>query len=128
MTIGNVNTSLPSGQVDDLSLLLTVLSSASEIKAAIIKRYVKEAIAHTDAGREIKADRNKPIDVPLALQKAMRGHKGATAAFRDLRRGLQREYAEYVAAAKRDDTKQKRIVKILPMITAGVGLNDKYRR
>ncbi len=104
------------------------MTSASEIKAAIIKRYIKEAIAHTDAGREIKADRNKPIDVPLALQKAMRGHKGATAAFRDLRRGLQREYAEYVASAKRDDTKQKHIAKILPMITAGVGLNDKYRR
>ena len=31
------------------------MTSASEIKAAIIKRYVKEAIAHTDAGREIKA-------------------------------------------------------------------------
>ncbi len=41
--------------------------------------------------------------------------------------GKQREYAEHVASAKRDDTKQKRIDKILPMITAGVGLHDKYR-
>ena len=103
------------------------MTSASEIKAAIIKRYVKEAIAHTDAGREIKADRNKPVDVPLALQTAMRRHKGATAAFQGLRMGVQREYAEHVASAKHDDTKQKRIAKILPMITAGIGLNDKYR-
>ena len=40
---------------------------------------------------------------------------------------MQREYADYVAAAKRDETKQRRIDKILPMIAKGVGLNDKYR-
>jgi uncharacterized protein YdeI (YjbR/CyaY-like superfamily) len=45
-----------------------------------------------------------------------------------LRPGLQREYADYVSAARRDDTNKKRIAKILPMIIAGIGLNDKYRR
>jgi uncharacterized protein YdeI (YjbR/CyaY-like superfamily) len=40
---------------------------------------------------------------------------------------LQREYADYIASAKRADTRQRRIEKILPMIVAGVGLNDKYR-
>lgn len=53
---------------------------------------------------------------------------GATAAFRSLTPGRQREYSEYVASAKRDATKQSRIEKILPMITAGIGLNDRYRR
>ena len=57
----------------------------------------------------------------------MRRHKGATASFRNLRKGLQREYAEYIAAAKRDETKLLRLQKILPMIMTGVGLNDKYR-
>lgn len=28
---------------------------------------------------------------------------------------------------ERDDTRQRRIEKILPMIVAGVGLHDKYR-
>ena len=40
---------------------------------------------------------------------------------------FKREYAEYIASAKQHATKQKRIDKILPMIEAGVGLNDKYR-
>ena len=44
-----------------------------------------------------------------------------------MRLGLQREYADYVADAKRDDTKLRRIEKIMPMISAGVGLHDKYR-
>ncbi len=103
------------------------MTSAKDIKPTLIRRYVKEAIALVDAGKEIKAVRTKSVDVPPELSKAMRRFKGATAGFRGLTPGKQREYTSYVAEAKRDDTKQKRIDKILPMIAAGVGLNDKYR-
>lgn len=103
------------------------MASGKDVKPQIIKSYIREAISLVDQGKEIKADRTAPIEVPAELQKAMRRYKGATAAFKDLRRGLQREYAEYVASAKRDETKQKRIKKILPMIVAGKGLNEKYR-
>lgn len=103
------------------------MTGAKDIKPGIIKRYVKEAIGLVDAGKEIKAERRKSVNVPDELTKAMRRHKGATAGFRGLTPGKQREYAEYIASAKRDDTKQKRVDKILPMIAAGVGLNDKYR-
>ncbi len=103
------------------------MHSAIDIQPTLIKRYVREAIALVDAGNEITADRTKPVVVPDELNKAMRRVKGATAAFRALRRGLQREYADYIRDAKRDDTKQRRIEKILPMIGKGIGLNDKYR-
>lgn len=103
------------------------MTSASEIRPTVIKRYVNQAIGHIDAGREIAVDRGKPVEVPTELLKAMRRHKGATAAFHKLRKGLQREYADYVASAKREDTKLRRIDKILPMILAGKGLNDRYR-
>ena len=39
-----------------------------------------------------------------------------------------REYAEYIIEAKKRETKIKRIVKIIPMIVEGKGLNDKYRK
>ena len=103
------------------------MHDAKDIRPAIIKRYINEAIGLVEAGKEIKADRNKAIHVPTELQQAMRRDKGASAAFGLMRKGLQREYADYVAAAKRDETKQRRIDKILPMIAKGVGLNDKYR-
>ena len=103
------------------------MSSAKEIKASTIRRYVIEAIALVDAGKEIKAERRTGVVVPDELQKAMRRYKGASAAFRKLTPGKQRKYAEHIASAKRDDTKQKRIDRILPMIVAGVGLHDKYR-
>jgi uncharacterized protein YdeI (YjbR/CyaY-like superfamily) len=41
--------------------------------------------------------------------------------------GKQREYAEYIAEAKQAATKERRLEKILPMIAAGGGLNDKYK-
>jgi len=103
------------------------MTSIAEIKPALIKRYVKEAIAHVDAGREIKATRARTVEVPGEFARAMRKHKGATAAFRGLTPGRQREYSEYIASAKRDDTRQTRIAKVLPMIVAGIGLNDRYR-
>jgi len=103
------------------------MTSAREIEPTIIKRYLKEAISLVDQGKEIKPERSKVVDLPDELARAMRRHKGATAAFRELTPGRQREYAEHVASAKRDDTKQKRIAKILPMIAAGIGLHDKYR-
>ena len=103
------------------------MTSASEIRPQAIKRYVKEAIGHVDAGHEIKARRARTVEVPDDLAKAMRKRKGATAAFRELTPGRQREYAEYVASAKRITTRQSRINKVLPMIAAGIGLNDRYR-
>jgi uncharacterized protein YdeI (YjbR/CyaY-like superfamily) len=103
------------------------LQSSDEIDARLIKGYVKEAIGLATRGVEIKADRHKPLTVPAELQAALRKRKTAGTGFEKLTPGKQREYAEYVASAKQAATKLKRINKILPMIKAGVGLNDKYR-
>ena len=103
------------------------MQAGGDIKPAVIKRYVKAAIDVVDSGAEIKPDRGKSLDIPDELQKALRRTRGASAAFRALRPGQQREYADYVADAKRAATKVRRIEKILPMILAGAGLNDRYR-
>lgn len=103
------------------------MTSSKEIKPAAIKRYVKEAIALVEEGKEVTAARTKKLLIPAELKTVFRADKAAIEAFTNLRPGQQREYADYVAEAKRDDTKQRRIEKILPMILAGKGLNDRYR-
>lgn len=103
------------------------MTSMKDIKAAVIKAYVKEAIVLQEAGKEIKPDRNKPVVVPPELKAALAKNKKAQAAFAAMTKGRQREYAEHIANAKRDETKQVRLITILPMIASGVGLNDKYR-
>jgi len=103
------------------------MQSKNEIDRKLIKAYVKEAIGLAEKGVEIKADRNKALTVPAELQSAFRRRGKARTSFQKLTPGKRREYAEYVDSAKRDETKQKRIEKILPMIESGIGLNDKYR-
>lgn len=102
-------------------------SSAKEIKVRPIKAYIKEAIQLQDEGKEIKADRTQPVVVPPELKSALSQNKQAQSAFNALTKGRQREYTDYIADAKRPETKAKRLEKILPMIESGVGLNDKYR-
>ncbi|MEZ5892787.1 MAG: YdeI/OmpD-associated family protein [Parvularculaceae bacterium] len=103
------------------------MTKLSDIKPAIIKAYVKEAVALAAAGKEIKPDRAKPLVVPPELKAALAKNKKAKAAFDAMTKGKQREYADYIAEAKQDATKAKRLEKILPMIAAGGGLNDKYK-
>lgn len=99
-----------------------------DVKADVVRAYIAEAVKLQQQGQEIVAAPKAPIDLPDELSEALAKNKKALAAFQKLTAGRRREYAEYVLSAKRADTKQRRIVKILPMIAAGVGLNDQYRR
>lgn len=103
------------------------MSSRKEIKARAIKNYVKQAIDVIEEGREIKPARKTSLRVPTELTQALAKNAKAKTAFGKLTPGRQREYAEYIAEAKRDATKETRLQKILPMIAAGQGLHDKYR-
>ncbi len=103
------------------------MHSAKDIRPAIIRKYVRECVDKLDAGEEIRPVRDRPVVVPTELKHAFARRKKAATAFGRLRPGLQREYANYVAEAKREDTRQRRVEKILPMIEAGKGLNDRYR-
>ncbi len=103
------------------------MQTGKDIKPAIIRSYVREAIKLAREGKQIAPARNKPSVVPVELKKAFRAHRSASEKFKKLHSGLQREYTEYIADAKREDTKLRRIGKILPMIRKGIGLHDKYR-
>ncbi|MHC5064920.1 MAG: YdeI/OmpD-associated family protein [Planctomycetota bacterium] len=102
-------------------------ASDKEIKVTKLKAYLKEAIANQKQGKEIKADRSKPVIIPAELKTALAKKPRAKKAFDAMTKGKQREYADHISSAKRDETKQTRLKKILPMIQAGGGLHDKYR-
>ena len=100
---------------------------AAEIDAGAVCEYVKEAIANAEAGRKIVPERGKAVVIPPELGAALKADKNAMTAFAGMTPGKQREYADYVAGAKREATKKSRVEKILPMIAQGAGLHDKYR-
>ena len=103
------------------------LTSLKDIKPRLIKQYVEEAKQLIVEGKGVKARRSKPLVVPIELKHALAANGEVSAQFDRLNLTRQREFAEYIAGAKRDATKQIRLEKILPMIAAGIGLNNKYR-
>lgn len=98
------------------------------INTDVLIRYVQEAIQNQLEGKEIKArSSKKELVIPQELKLAFSEDANLKKAFEGLTPGRQREYAEYIAEAKREDTKLKRIEKITPMVKDGKGLNDKYK-
>lgn len=104
------------------------MQSEKDIKPVVIRRYVKEAIQLVDDGKQISPVRAKKLKMPKELSDALKKSKTAAKNFSGLTPGRQREYAEYISQAKREDTKLARVKKVLPLIAAGGGLHDKYRR
>ena len=99
-----------------------------DINQDVVLAYVKEAIENQKLGKEIKPDRTKkPIIIPTELKEGLISNHQLKTSFEKLSNSKQREYCEYIASAKRTETKQKRLDKITPMIIELKGLHDKYK-
>jgi uncharacterized protein YdeI (YjbR/CyaY-like superfamily) len=102
-------------------------TSMEEIKPAVVKKYILEAIKNAKEGKEIKPEKKGALPLPAELQAAFKKDKIAKAGFDKLTLGKQREYIEYIAEAKGEDTRLRRVAKSIPLILSGLGLNDKYK-
>ena len=99
-----------------------------QLQLSVLKKYVEEAIELQKAGKEIKPRKSKPIEIPIELEKAFESDESLKSAFEKFTQGKQREFTEHIANAKREATRFSRLKKCIPMIKAGIGLNDKYRK
>lgn len=102
-------------------------TSMQEIKPALVKKYILEAIKNSKEGKEIKPEKKAPLPFPVELQTAFKQDKNAKDFFEKLTPGKQREYVEYVSEAKGEDTRKRRVERSMPIILSGRGLNDKYK-
>ncbi|MET1260060.1 YdeI/OmpD-associated family protein [Flagellimonas sp. DF-77] len=94
-----------------------------------VLHYMQEAIENQKLGKTIKPARSKvaEVELPALLAEALAKYPALKANFEGLSPYKQKEYCEYIATAKQDKTKARRMEKILPMIEDGIGLNDAYR-
>lgn len=97
-----------------------------EIDEVLITKYVEEAIANQKAGKELKPQK-KPLIIPKQLQFLLDKNEALASNFESMTLTKKREFAEYIADAKQEGTKLKRLERIIPMILKNKGLNDKYR-
>ncbi len=101
--------------------------SLNEVDEKMVLAYMVEALEHQKKGLEVKAERTSKAVIPELLQSEFSKNAALKAAFEKFTSYKQKEFCEYIAEAKQEKTKLRRLAKILPMIKEGVGLNDGYR-
>lgn len=100
----------------------------SDINESVLRGFLKQTIENEDRGLYVKIERNKePVKIPDELAVALKNDTAAGNAFKNLTLSKQREYADHISSAKQAKTKERRLEKILPMITEGKGLHDAYK-
>jgi uncharacterized protein YdeI (YjbR/CyaY-like superfamily) len=102
--------------------------ATEEINVPILQEYLNESISNEKAGKRLKPIQKKMLDIPVELLDAFSKDKILHDHFNNFTSGKQREFVEYIAEAKLEKTRQNRLQKILPLIRADKGLNDKYRK
>ena len=105
-------------------------SSLEEIQEhkELISAYIQEAIMNQEAGKEIKPAKRKPLVIPVELQDRLDADPLLKKSFEAFNLTKKREFTDHVASAKREETRWRRVEKVIPYILNGIGLNDKYRK
>lgn len=99
----------------------------SALDTEVLRKYIEETIKNKRDGKTVVFKKPKEVTLPKEFNIEFEKDKDLRTYFQNLSPGKQREYAAYISEAKREETKQKRIKKIIPLIKSGKGLNDKYR-
>lgn len=102
-------------------------NNAEEIDHELALDYIREAIDNQKSGKEIKADRSKPITIPDELADAFLKDPSLKLGFSKFSTGKKREFTDYISEPKRQETRLMRLEKVIPLILEGISLNDKYR-
>ncbi|MEI6763075.1 MAG: DUF1801 domain-containing protein [Actinomycetes bacterium] len=101
-------------------------TTLAEVKssAAVIKKYLNEAIAVEESGVQVPMKKAADFEIPAEIVKILKKSTGLLPAFKKLTPGRQRAYILHFTSAKQEATRISRIEKVTPKILAGKGLND----
>jgi uncharacterized protein YdeI (YjbR/CyaY-like superfamily) len=99
-------------------------TSEAQVKKAVLKSYVKQAIAAEKAGLSVDFKAKRELELPEELTQLLEKDRKLAKAFHALTPGRQRGYVLHFAGAKRSETRTARIQKCIPKILAGTGMNE----
>lgn len=103
------------------------IKSEADFDFETLQLFVNEAIQNAIEGKTISKVRKIELEIPSELSNALSSNPVLSATFESMSPSHRREYAEYVAEAKQEATRLRRVEKIIPMIMDQSGLNDKYK-
>jgi uncharacterized protein YdeI (YjbR/CyaY-like superfamily) len=108
------------------------MSSIDDLPSkAVLTRYIKKAMKLNDDGIKAvrdKTPKKKPARMPTALGAALAKNKTARARFDQFSPSQQREYMEWIAEAKGEDTRERRLATAIEWIAEGKTRYWKYAK
>lgn len=109
------------------------ITKKSDLPArAILVDYVKEAVALNDKGVKVpsreRPKKPRPLKVPDYFLAALRKDRKAMATFEEFSPSARRDYVEWVAEAKGEETRKKRLETAVLWMAEGKARNWKYAR
>lgn len=119
-------------KVGDTSMNAMRVESLADLPPdKVILAYIKEAVALNKEG--VKVERPKPtpkkeLQVPDDVMAALKKNKKALATFEGFSPSQKREYVEWIAEAKQEATRQKRIATALDWLAEGKSRHWKYQK
>ncbi|WP_372642733.1 YdeI family protein [Ancylomarina sp.] len=102
-------------------------NSQSVIPEDSIRIFIAETIQDHLDGKKIVYNKPSPFVLHPLLEKTFQKNPNLETAFNTITPYKQKEFCAHLAAAKKEETQLKRLDKIIPLILAGKGINDKYR-
>jgi uncharacterized protein YdeI (YjbR/CyaY-like superfamily) len=100
-------------------------TSEAQVTQAMVKSYVKQAVAVAKAGLTVDFKAKRELELPAELTEILKKDRRLDKAFHALTPGRQRGYVLYFTGAKQSQTRTARIQKCIPKILAGMGVNDR---
>lgn len=101
----------------------TLVRMGSECHLLLILKEIREQIGKTfgdEVTVSVEPDTEpRVIEIPADLKKAFKTEKGAKVFFEKLSYTHQREYVTWITDAKKEETRQNRIVKTIEMLKKG---------
>lgn len=104
---------------------------SENINTSLLREYIAEAIQLEEIAMPLAKKSktySKEIELAKELKVVLEKDEELYHAFKNLSNYNQREYSDYLKEAKRESTKERRIVKIKSLIMKGKSLHDKYKK
>lgn len=96
-----------------------------QIKKAVVKTYVEQAIAVQKAGLKVDFKAKRELELPEELTRILSKDSELAKAFHALTPGRRRGYVLHFTGAKQSRTRTARIERCIPRILAGKGMHDR---
>jgi hypothetical protein len=127
--------SLFSGQEANKTNRTIKVTKAEDIDRSALTRYIQAAAALNAAAPTKKRAPKKPqpkpaadLEPPAEFLAALAANSATQAAWNACAPYKRKEYVQWIAKAKREATRDKRIAEGIPQIAQGIARSDKYRR